>query len=141
MDCPPRIFGKSIYTSWLMLEADIPLRKPGELDGGCGHGLLTGGLGGCAGRIDGGFPSLVDEVAVDLEILADSFDDLKIDVVQGGAAGDKVLGGFLISYAQLEPLVAVEVIGNPALATFVFASNPVAEELALVGVALLLDGL
>jgi hypothetical protein len=38
---------------------------------------------------------------------------LKGDVVQSGAAGDKVLGGFLISYAHLEPLVAAQVIGNP----------------------------
>jgi hypothetical protein len=29
-------------TPRLMLEVDLPFRKPGELDGGCGHGLLAG---------------------------------------------------------------------------------------------------
>ena len=82
---------------------------------------------------------LVGEVAVDLEVLTDSFDCLETDVVKGGAAGDEVLGGFLIAHAYLEPLVAAQVIGNPALAAFVFATDPVAEELALVGVSLLLD--
>ena len=71
------------------------------MDGGRGHGLL-------AGKVDGGLPALVGEVAVNLEVLADSFDDLKTDVVQSGATGgigggagnvvcaarDKVLGGF-----------------------------------------------
>ena len=78
---------------------------------------------------------------------------MKTDVVQGGAASgiadgagdvggaarDKVLGGFLIAHSDLEPLVAAQVIGDPALATFVLATDPVAEELPLVGVSLLLD--
>jgi len=38
-----------------------------------------------ARQIDGGFPSFVGEVAVDLEILANALDRLKVDLVQGGA--------------------------------------------------------
>jgi len=85
------------------LVAEFPLRKPGELEGGCGHSLL-------AGQVDECLPALVGEVTVDLEAFADSFDYLTIDVVQGGAAGDKVLGGFLIAHTDLEPLVAAQVI-------------------------------
>ena len=66
-------------------EADLALREPGELDGGGGHGLL-------AGKVDGSLPVLVGEVAVDLEVLADALDHLEVDVVQGGAAGDRIGG-------------------------------------------------
>jgi len=46
----------------------------------------------------------------------------------------------LIAHAHLEPFVAAQVISNPALATLILAVNPVAEKLALVGIALPLDG-
>ena len=100
------------------------------MDGGCGYCLL-------AGKVDWGLPMFVGKVTVDLEVLANALDDLKVDVVQGGAAGDEVLGGFLISRVHLEPFVTAEVVGDPGLAAFVLAADPVAEELAVVGVALL----
>ena len=80
---------------------------------------------------------LIGEVAVDLEVLADALDHLEVDVVQCGAAGNEILGRLLIAHAHLKPFVAAQVIGDPALAALVLASNPVAEELALVGIALL----
>src|ERR1035437_5694066 len=121
------------------LESDLPLRKPGELDSGGGHGLLAGKVGGGAGGVDGSFPVFQGEVAVDLEVLANALDRLEVDVIQGGAAWDEVRGGFLIAQTDLEQFIAAQVIGNPGLAAFVLAPDPVAEELALVGVALFLD--
>src|ERR1035437_6273990 len=91
------------------------------------------------GEVNGSLPALVGKIAVDLEVLADALDRLEVDVVQGGAAGDKVLGGLLIAHAHLEPFVAAQMIGNPCLAALVLASDPVAEELALVGIALSLN--
>ena len=96
------------------------------------------------------------EAAVHLEVLADAFDHLEVDVVERGSAGDqdgiaaqgrglggrardKVLGRLLVARPDLEPFIAAQVIGDPCLATLVFASDPVAEELALVGIALFLD--
>ena len=117
-------------------ETGLPLRKPGELDGGGGHGLLAASF-----DIDRSLPVLVSKVAVDFEVFADPLDHLEVDVVQGGAARDKVLGGFLIAYPKLKPFIAAQVISNPALAALVFTANPVAEEDALVGVALFLDDL
>ena len=143
---------------WLsngVLEADLALREPGELDGGGRHGLLVR-------KIDGGLPVLQSEVAVDLEVLADALDDLKVDIVErrapGGEAGcgagaalasgryglgcrtgDEVAGGLLIPQAHLEPLIAAQMVGKPRLATLVLTADPVAEELALVGVTLLLN--
>jgi hypothetical protein len=62
------------------LEAGLPLRKPGELDGGGGNGLL-------AGKVDWSLPLLISELAVDLEVLADALNHLEVDVVQCSAAG------------------------------------------------------
>ena len=57
-----------------VLEADLPLWKPGELDSGGGHGLL-------ARHIDRRLPALVGKIAVDLEVLACALDRLEVDVV------------------------------------------------------------
>ena len=46
----------------------------------------------------------------------------------------------MIAQAHLEPFFAAQVIGNPCLAALVLASDPVAEKLPLVGIALPLDG-
>ena len=67
-----------------LLEADFPLREPGEPEGGCGYGLL-------AGKVDGSFPVLVGEIAGDFELPPNAFDHLEIDLVEGGSAWDKVL--------------------------------------------------
>ena len=78
----------------LRLEADLPLRKPCELDGGVGHRLL-------ARKVDRGFPVLVSEVAVYFEILTNAFNDLKVEVVERGAARDKVFGRPLSTHTRL----------------------------------------
>src|ERR1017187_2444074 len=122
------------------LKADLPLREPGELDGSGGHGLLAGRVGGDTGGVDGSFPVFIGKVAVDLEILSDALDHLEVDVVQSGATWYEKRGGFLVAHTRLEPFVAAQVIGNPGLTALVFAADPVAEELALVGVALFLNG-
>src|ERR1035438_5704548 len=117
-----------------LLEAGLPLRKPSELDGGGGHGLL-------ARKVDRSLPVLVSKVSVDFEVLANALNHLKVDVVQssaaggrargsarGGAgasrapvrdgrseerAGDEVFGGLLIAYPKLDPFIAAQVISNP----------------------------
>ena len=45
----------------------------------------------------------------------------------------------MIAYTHLEQFIAAQVISNPALAAFVFTSNPVTKQLTLVRVALDLD--
>ena len=99
---------------------------------------------------------LEGEVALYLEVFPDALDNLKSEIVERGAsgneerrvrnclgrrAGDEVLGGFLIAVVDLKPLITAQVISNPGLAALVLASDPVAEQLALVGVALALDRL
>ena len=79
------------------------------------------------------------KVALHLDVLAKALDGLDVEVVQRGAAGDEVLARLLIAHRELHPFVAAQVIGDPGLAALVFAANPVAEELALVGVALPLE--
>ena len=101
------------------------------------------------------------EVAVHLKVLADALDHLEINVVErcaagrqargtyratvapgrdglGRRAGDEVAGRLLIAQAHLKPLIAAQVIGKPSLSTLVLPADPIAEELALVGIALLL---
>lgn len=56
------------------LEADLPLWKPGKLDGCSGDSLL-------ARKIDGSFPALVSKVSVNLKVLAYALDRLEADVV------------------------------------------------------------
>src|SRR6185437_6489396 len=107
-----------------VLKVDLPLREPGELDVGRGNGLLSG-------KVDGCLPVLIGKVAVDFEVLADALDGLKVYLVQRCSTGDEVLGHLLIAHAHLEPFIAAQVIGNPALAALALAADPVAEELAL----------
>ena len=113
-----------VEQSNILLEPNLSLRKPCELDGGGCNGLKPR-------KIDGSFPALVDKVAVDLEVPADTFDHLEVDVVQGGAAGNEVLCNLLVTCSNLDPFVASEVVGDPALPSLTFASNPVPEHLAL----------
>jgi len=116
------------------LEAHFAFWEPCELNrGGCDR--LP------AGEIDWCFPLFQSEVAVHFEVLAEALNRLKVDVVQGGAAWDEVLGCLLIAQAHLEPFIAAQVPGNPRLAALVLASDPVAEELAIVGIALPLNPL
>src|SRR5581483_2302625 len=55
------------------------------------------------------------------------------------SAWDKALGSLLIAQADLDPFVAAKVVGDPSLAAFVLASDPVAEQHTFVGIPLLLD--
>ena len=90
-------------------------------------------------EIDWGLPFRDAEVAVDLEVLADSLNDPEIDVVDGGAALDEVLGSLLISDAYLNQLVAAKVISDPTLSTLRLATDPIPKDLAIVCVALSLN--
>jgi len=88
-------------------------RKPRELDCRGRHHLQ-------AGKINGRLPAFEVEVAINLEVLADTFDLLQIDVVQSGSignqdlctgyglrcrAGNKVPIRLLIPPAGLNPLI------------------------------------
>lgn len=123
-----------VRASNILLESYPPLRKPCELHGGGGNSLQPG-------KIDGSFPALARKIAVDLEVPANTFDNLEVDVVQGGAAGNEVFCNLLVTYSKLNPFVAAEVKGDPALPSLSFASNPVSEHLALVRISLTLDHL
>ena len=89
----------------------------------------------------GAFQLFVGEVAVDLEVLANALNDLEVDVVECGSAGDEVFSGFLIADSELDPLIAAQVVGNPSLAALVLPANPVAKHLAVVGIPLSLEAL
>jgi len=123
-----------VEQSNILLEQNLLLRKPCELHGGGGDGLQPG-------KVDGSFPVLIGKIAVDLEVPADTFDHLEVNVVQGGAAGNEVFCNLLVTCSDLDPFVASEVIGDPALPSLTFASNPVSEHLALVRISLTLDHL
>src|SRR5271157_6477486 len=103
------------------LEADLPFRKPCELDSSSVHILLAGGVDGSPGGINRSLPALVGIAAVDLELLAYAFHHLEVYIVQCSSAGDKVLGRLLMAHAHLEPLIAAQMIGDPALAALVLA--------------------
>lgn len=93
------------------LEGEAGFGEPGELDGGVGHSVERGGVGGDAGVVDGGGPVLEVELAVEFELGAEALDDLEAEIVEGGAAGDEVLGDFLIAIVDLKVFVATEVEG------------------------------
>ncbi len=69
----------------------------------------------------------------------DALHDIDAELVLRRAAGDEVLGRLLVQIGELDPFVAGEVIGEPGLAALGFASDPVAQDVALVGVSLPLD--
>jgi hypothetical protein len=102
------------------------------LDGDGDNGLRTR-------EINGSFPAFINEVAIDLKIVANALNDLEVDVVQGCSAWDKVFSHPLIADAYLQPLIPAQVIGNSALAALTLAPDPIAEELAFVGISLPLN--
>ena len=86
---------------------------------------------------------LAFEIAIEFEVPGEALDHLQTDVVESGAAinelgagggGNEILGGFLISVPDRDPLIAGKMPGGPGLSAFVFAADPVAEDLALVGI-------
>ena len=77
----------------------------------------------------------------DFEFLADKLYCLKIDIVQRCTTGNEVRRGFCIAHTYRKPFIPAQMIGNPSLAPLALASNPIAKELALIGVTLPLDRL
>lgn len=127
--------GSSLVGLWLgflWLGRGAELGKPSQLHG-CGGVFLQTGF------VDGRLPSFVLDPGIHLEVGAEAFDDAGLELVLGSAAGDEVFGGLFVEIFQLHPLVAGEVIGQPCLAALGLASNPVAHDEALVGIALQLD--
>ncbi len=89
---------------------------------------------------------LESKVSVDFKVGGEAFHGLKGDVVQGrsvlyGAIVNEILGGLLIAVPYLEPFISAQMISEPGLAALALASDPVAEQLAFVGVTLDLDDL
>jgi len=93
---------------------------------------------------------LICETAIDFKIFANALHHLEVDIVEGGSIFDgtvdrgggsfnKVLRSLLIARAHLNPLVPAEMIREPCLAALVFPANSIAEELAIVGIALPLN--
>jgi hypothetical protein len=82
----------------VLLEADLPIRGPSELDGSGSHGMLTR-------KVDGSFPVLVGEIPVDLKVFAYAFNHLEVYVVQSSSIGNEVFSGFLVSYPELNPFI------------------------------------
>ena len=107
----------------------ISLREPSELYGGVRDGLLSW-------LVDRSLPLFEAKRAVDFEVLAHALDDLHFDVVEGCSARNEILGSLLIAEAKLYPFIAAEVICYPTLTSLVFTTDPVAKDLALIGVAL-----
>src|SRR5579872_115385 len=91
-----------------ILEGNVSVRIPRQLNAGDSNCLL-------ACHVNGRFPALQRKVTVDLKICADALQHLKIEVVQGCAAGDEIFRGFLIAQTRLYPFVAAQVISDPAL--------------------------
>src|ERR1700760_3375922 len=87
------------------------------------------------------FPSLVLDPGVHFHVLAQPLHGVYGKVVLGGSLDDEVLGGFHISILKFEPFIAAEAIGEPCLAAFRLATDPVAEYVSLVGVGLPLNRL
>ena len=92
-----------------MLEVDLPIREPGQLDVRGRDRLLSG-------KVDGRLIVLIRETAIHLKILANALHHLEVDVVEGGSIFDgragrggrnlnKVLRRLLIARAYLNPLV------------------------------------
>lgn len=126
----------------------LELGVPGELggDGGVvlGVGLVEGGAGGIlrspwASGVDRSLPSLILEPGVELEVAGEVLDDLRLELILGGAPGNEILGVFFVEVLDLDELVRRKMPGEPGLAAFGFAAYPVAHDEALVCVALLLD--
>jgi hypothetical protein len=60
-------------------------------------------------------------------------------VVEGAGSFNKVLRRLLMTRAHLNPLVAAQVVSDPPLSALVFAADPIAEDLSVVGIALPLN--
>jgi hypothetical protein len=79
------------------------------------------------------------EVALDLKVPLDSFHHLDIEVVQCCSAGNEILRDLVISNAELDPLVAAQVIRSPSLSGLAFAADPIAKYLTAIRISLPLD--
>ena len=123
----------------MTLEAEFVFRKPGELNRCRGHRLPCPRICRRARRIDRRQPVLKGKIAIELKVFADALHRLKVNVIQRGPARNKVLRCFLRPHAHLDPLVAAEVVSRPRLAAFIFASNPIAQKHAFVGIPLPLN--
>ena len=94
-----------------------------------------------AGLVDRGLPAFVLHPRIELNVVAQVLHDIDRELVLRCAVGDEVLGRLLVHVLELHPLVAGEMIGEPGVAALGFATDPVAHDEALVGVALALDDL
>ena len=59
----------------------------------------------------------------------------------GSAERDEVFWGFLVEVLEFVPFGWGLVVGDPGLTAFGLAADPIAEDVTLIGVALVLDGL
>jgi hypothetical protein len=69
----------------------------------------------------------------------DSFYGGELNEILGGSAWDKVFGGFCVAVRELELLAGGEMVGEPCLSALAFASDPIAHDETLIGVALFLN--
>src|SRR5579859_5962865 len=112
-------------------ETHLPRRIPGNLKCGCSYRLLIRQIG--RRQI-----SLITEVPIDLQIMPDPLYHLRAEVIDSRATRDEILRRLLPAPARLHPLITAQMISHPGLPALRLASHPVAEDLPLIGVALLL---
>ena len=111
------------------LEPPIQAGIPGELEGGAGIGLQPG-------LVERNQPALILHVGLDFNIGSQALYQVEAEVVLGSAAGNEVLGSFVIAVRNLQPFPGGEMVSEPSLAPFVFPSYPVPHQQAIAGVAI-----